>query len=26
MCKKEEKPPFIDKKGENTTQQKVVFE
>ena len=26
MCKKEEKPPFIDKKGKNTTQRKVVFE
>ena len=26
MYKKEEKPPFIDKKGKNTTQRKVVFE
>jgi len=26
MCKKEEKPPFIDKKGKNTTQRKAVFE
>ena len=26
MCKKEEKPPFIDKKGKNTTQRKSVFE
>jgi len=26
MCKKEEKPPFIDKKGQNKPQRKVVFE
>ena len=26
MCKKGEKPPFIDKKGKNTTQRKTAFE
>jgi len=26
MCKKEEKPPFIDKKGKNKPQWKAVFE
>ena len=26
MCKKEEKPPFIDKKGQNKPQRKTAFE